>query len=187
MNYSKRRLHIVRQIVLLLAVLLVTACSNKASTFVPAAQDTDKGSIVYIYRPSSSTNFMMSPKVVIDGNEKFKIGSGDYRYVYLQSGKHALGLNPTDQYMTDAALDLVVEIDKSYYLRVKTSLKFEPDTMNTRKFWIEEVTEKQALKEIGDTEYSGSMQQSIAGQSEDAGTKQGFSVDKTQDPFAGKD
>ena len=186
MNYSKRRLHIVRQIVLLSAVLLVTACSNKASTFVPAPQDADKGSIIYIYRPSSSTNFMMSPKVVIDGNEKFKIGSGDYRYVYLQSGKHALGLNPTDQYMTDAALDLVVEIDKSYYLRVKTSLKFEPDTMNTRKFWIEEVTEKQALKEIGDTEYSGPVQQTVADQSEDAGTKEGFSVDKTQDPFAGK-
>ncbi len=186
MNYSKRRLHIVRQIVFMSAVLLVTACSNKASTFVPAPQDMGKGSVVYIYRPSSSTNFMMSPKVVIDGNEKFKIGSGDYRYVYLQSGKHALGLNPTDQYITDAALELAVEADKSYYLRVKTLLKFEPDTMNTRKFWMEQVAEKQALKEIGDTDYSGPVQQSITDPVKDTGNSEGFSIDKTQDPFAGK-
>ena len=187
MNCSKRRLHIVRQIVLLSAVLLVTACSNKASTFVPAAQDADRGSIVYIYRPSSSTNFMMSPKVVIDDNEKFKIGSGDYRYVYLQGGRHTLGLNPTDQYITDAALELNVETDKSYYLRVKTSLKFEPETMNTRKFWIELVTEKQALEEIGDTGYAGPIQQTMADPAEEAGTSDGFSVDKTRDPFSGKD
>jgi len=186
MSYSKRKLHTVRQIVLLSAVLLVTACSNKASTFVPAAQDAGRGSIVYIYRPSSSTNFMMSPKVVIDGNEKFSIGSGDYWYVYLQAGRHTLGLNPTDQYITDAALSLTVETNKSYYLRVKTSLQFEPDTMNTRRFWIEEVTEKQALEEIGDTEYAGPIQQSKVDPAEEAGTSEGFSVDKTQDPFAGK-
>ena len=186
MNYSKCRLHIVREIVFPSVVLLVTACSNKASTFVPAPQDADKGSTVYIYRPSSTTNFMMSPKVVIDGNEKFKIGSGDYRYVYLQGGRHTVGLNPTDQYITDAALELNIEAGKSYYLRVKTLLKFEPDTMNTRKFWIEQVTEKQALEEIGDTEYAGPIQQSIVGPAEDAGAGEGFSVDKTQDPFAGK-
>ena len=187
MNHSKRRLLIVRQIVLLSAVLLTTACSNKASTFVPAPQDADKDSIVYIYRPSSSTNFMMSPKVVIDGNEKFNIGSGDYRYVYLQPGRHTLGLNPTDQYMTDAALELTVETGGSYYLRVKTSLKFEPDSMNTRRFWFEQVTEKQALGEIGDTGYAGPIQQPVADPAEEAGTGDGFSVDKTRDPFSGKD
>jgi hypothetical protein len=167
-------------------VLLFTACSNKSSTFVPAPRDADKGAIVYIYRPSASTNFMMSPKVVIDGIENFRIGSGDYRYVYLEDGKHTLGLNPTDQYITDAALELNVETDNSYYLRVKTSLKFEPDSMNTRRFWLEQVAEKQALKEIGDTEYSGPVQQSITGQTEDAGSREGFSVDKTRDPFADK-
>jgi hypothetical protein len=187
MNYTKPGLHIVRQLVFLSAVLLVTACSNKASTFVPAPQDADKGSTIYIYRPSSSTNFMMSPKVVIDGNEKFKIGSGDYRYVYLQTGRHTLGLIPTDQYITDAALELAVETDKSYYLRVKTSLQFEPDTMNTRKFWIEQVTEKQALREIADTEYSGPvMQQTGADQTNASENSEGFTVDKTQDPFADK-
>jgi hypothetical protein len=186
MSYSKPGLPVFRQLALLSVVLLVTACSNKASTFVPAPQGADRGSTVYIYRPSSSTNFMMSPKVVIDGNEKFNISSGDYHYVYLQAGKHRLGLNPTDQYITDAALELAVETDKSYYLRVKTSLKFEPESMNTRKFWIEQVTEKQALEEIGDTEYAGPMQPSISGQTEEAGNEEGFSVDKTRDPFAGK-
>ena len=58
--------------------------------------------------------------------------------------------------------------------------------MNTRKFWIEQVTEQQALEEIGDTGYSGPMQQSGAGRTEEAGTEEGFSVDKTRDPFAGK-
>ena len=42
------------------------------------------------------------------------------------------------------------------------------------------------LKEIADTGYSGPMQQSRDGQTEDAGTRQGFSIDKTRDPFAGE-
>jgi len=168
-------------------MLLVTACSNQASsTFVPAPQDADKGSIVYIYRPSDTANFMMSPKVVIDGVERFSIENGDYRYVYLKTGKHTVGLNPTDQYLTDAVLELTVETDNRYFLRVQTLLKFEPDTMNTRKFWIEEVSETKALKEIADTGYSGPAQQSMDNKTEDAGSEQGFSVDKTRDPFTGK-
>jgi hypothetical protein len=187
MNNPKHGLPFVRQIVCLSAALLLAACSNQVTTFVPAAQDADRGSIVYIYRPSDPANFMMSPKVVIDDNEKFSIGNGDYRYVYLQAGKHTVGLNPTDQYVTDAALELNVETGTSYYLRVKTLLKFEPDTMNTRKFWIEQAAEKQALKEIADTEYSGPERHSADHAAEDAGTRQGFSIDKTRDPFAGED
>lgn len=184
MSNSKQKLHIVRPFVFLTAVLLVTACSNKSSTFAPAPRDAGKGSAVYIYRPSSTTNFMMSPKVVIDGNEKFSIGSGDYRYVYLQGGRHTVGLTPTDQYLTEAAIDLVVEADKSCYLRVKTSLQFEPDSMNTRRFWLEQVAEKQAIAEIADTGYAGPLQTPVAEPAEDTGSGQGFSVDKTRDPFA---
>jgi hypothetical protein len=178
---------LLQSITFLLTVLMFAGCSNNESTFVAAAQDADKGSVVYVYRPSSSTNFMMSPKVVIDGNEKFNIGSGDYAYVYLQSGKHTVGLNPTDQYITDAAVTIIVEAGKSYYLRVNTSLKFEPEKMNTRKFWIDVVAEQEALTEIGSTEYSGpKVQQSSAVQTDAHEDKAGFSVDKTQDPFAGK-
>ena len=176
-----------QRVMFLSVVLFMAACSNKESTFVAAPQNVEKGSIIYIYRPSSSTNFMMSPKVVIDDNEKFKIGSGDYRYVYLQSGEHTIGLNPTDQYITDAAFTINVEADKSYYLRVNTLLKFEPEKMNTRKFWIDVVAEKEALTEIGNTEYSGpKAQQSSADETQSIEVKEGFSVDKTQDPFSGK-
>ena len=178
---------LLQSITLLLAVLMIAACSNKASTFVAAPLDADQGSIVYIYRPSSSTNFMMSPKVVIDDSEKFNIGSGDYRYVYLPTGKHTVGLNSTDQYITDAAVTINVEAGQSYYLRVKTSLKFEADKMNTRKFWIDVVDEKEALAEIGSTDYSGPELQSSSGlEADEHEDKAGFSVDKTQDPFSGK-
>jgi len=170
----------------LFAALLITACSNKEATFVAAPQDVDKGSVVYIYRPSSATNFMMSPKVVVDDHQRFGISSGDYRYVHLTEGDHIIGLNPTDQYMTDAAVALTVEANKSYYLRVSTSLKFEPDKMNTRKFWIEEVTDDQALDEIAETEYSGPVGQAAAGQSDEPAANKGFTIDKTQDPFSGK-
>ncbi len=178
---------LLQRLVLLFAVLFMTACSNKESTFVAAPQDADKGSVVYIYRPSSTTNFMMSPKVVIDDNEKFKIGSGDYRYVYLQTGEHRLGLNPTDQYITDDAVTINVEAGESYYLRVNTSLKFEPEKMNTRKFWFDVVAEKEALTEIANTEYSGpEIGQSSSAEAEGHEVNEGFSVEKTQDPFSGK-
>ncbi len=177
----------IQRLVLLAAVLLLTACTNRVSSFVAAPQQADKGSVVYIYRPSSSANFMMSPKVVIDDSERFRIASGDYRYVYLQNGEHSIGLDPTDQYFTEAAIAVTIEADKNYYLRVSTSLKFETDSMNTRKFWIDVIEEQQALAEIGDTEYAGpKVQQSSTELTEEPDHEQGFSVDKTQDPFAGK-
>ena len=182
MNFTK----LLHKFIFIFVMLSISACSNKTSTFVAAPQDSDKGSVVYIYRPSSSTNFMMSPKVVIDGVETFGIGSGDYRYVYLQSGDHTVGLDPTDQYSTDAPVTLNVEDDRSYYLRVKTSLKFETEKMNTRRFWIDMVDEKEALSEIGDTDYAGPKQQSAAAGVDQQHESEAFSVDKTQDPFAGK-
>ena len=172
-----------------LLVLAAAACANREATFVAAPQDADKGSVVYVYRPSSSTNFIMSPAVVIDGNEQFKLASGDYRYIYLGSGSHTIGLNPTDQYLTDAAISINIEAGKSYYLRVNTSLKFEPEQMNTRRFWIDAVAESDALPEIARTDYSGPgpvLEQTPATQSGAVNTDEGFSVDKTQDPFAGK-
>ena len=175
--------HILKALLLSTALLLV-ACSAKQSVFIPAPQTDKQDAVVYVYRPSSSTNFMMSPKVVIDGNEKFKIASGDYRYVYLQPGSHSIGLNPTDQYQTREAIKLNTEAGKSSYLRVKTSLKFEADKMNTRTFWIEAVDEKTAQDEITDTDYAGPVAQQTT--AEPANEKQGFSVDKTQDPFADK-
>jgi hypothetical protein len=175
--------HVLKALLLSGALLLV-ACSAKESVFIPAPQTDEQDSVVYVYRPSSSTNFMMSPKVVLDGNEKFKISSGDYRYVYLQPGSHTIGLNPTDQYQTREGIELNTEAGKSYYLRVKTSLKFEADKMNTRTFWIETVDEKTAQDEISKTDYSGPLAQEATAQP--AADKEGFSVDKTQDPFADK-
>ncbi len=175
--------HVLKALLLSTALLLV-ACSTKESVFMPAPQTDKQDSVVYVYRPSSSTNFMMSPKVVIDGNEKFKIASGDYRYVYLQPGSHSIGLNPADQYQTREAIKLNTEAGKSYYLRVKTSLKFEPDKMNTRTFWIETADEKTAQDEISETDYAGPVAQETIAQP--AADKEGFTVDKTQDPFADK-
>ena len=170
---------------LLGAALLITACgANRASSFIPAPQDAENRSVVYLYRPSASANFMYSPEVTIDDEVRFKIGSGDYRYVYLTPGEYRVGLNPTDQYETDAAIPLRVEAGQSYYLRVKTSLKFETEKMNTRAFWIDEVDEASALGEIAGTEYAGPKPQQSSAEQQDP--EQGFSVDKTQDPFAGK-
>ena len=171
----------------LLAILLLGACASTTATFVAAPPQPEKGSVVYIYRPSSSSNFMYSPKVVIDGNEKFSIGNGDYRYVYLQAGDHSIGLNATGQYTTPSPTALRVEPGTSYYLRVSTRLKFEKDGMNTREFWIDTVDESAALNEIVKTDYAGpKTAQSQDAQTDQSGSEPGFSVDKTQDPFAGK-
>ena len=172
------------RIIVVMPVLLATACSHTTSSFVAAPEDADGGSVVYIYRPSSPSNFMFSPRLIIDDQERFKIGNGDYRYVYLQAGEHTLGLNATNQYSSGQAITLEVEPGQSHYIRINTSLTFEAEKMNTRKFWIEVVDESAALSEIDHTEYAGSAQQPPAVEQRQDGP--GFSVDKTQDPFAGK-
>ncbi len=175
------------KLVCLGAVSLMTACANQPSTFTAAPEQAELGSVVYIYRPASSSNFLYSPRVIVDDDEKFSIANGDYRYIYLPAGEHVISLNPTDQYTTGAATMLTVEADARYYLRVNTLLKFEPDSMNTRKFWIDVVDEDTAVGEIARTEYAGpESPQSAAVRSGADDNQQGFSVDKTRDPFAGK-
>lgn len=173
--------------VLLIAGLQLNGCSNNTKAFAPAPQNPDKGSVVYVYRPSSSSNFMYSPRIAVDDNEKFAIGNGDYRYMYLAEGKHTAVVNPTGQYQTKSPVEMNVEAGKSYYLRVNTRLEFEKEGMNTRLFWLEQVPEKQAQAEIAKTDYSGPVKTDTAKDaSSEPVNKEGFSVDKTQDPFAGK-
>jgi len=170
-----------RAVVLILAVSVLTACANNEATFAAVPADADGGSAVYIYRPHATSNFMMSPTVVIDGVETFKLGNGDYRYAYLQPGDHRIGLKPADQYATAAATEVKVEKGKSIYLRVGTLLRFEADGMNTRKFWLEIVDENNALPEIEKTGYAGAAQPPPAA-AESRGN--GFTIDKARDPFA---
>ena len=171
----------------LVVVLSIAACSGKQAVFVPAPQPSGDDSVVYIYRPSSTANFMMSPTVVVDKREKFRIGNGEYRYVYLPGGKHELGLSPADQYLTGPAVTLSVQANNSYYLRVRSSLKFEPDSMNTRRFWIERVSGQLAVDEIAAAEYSGPETQPMRGRFDDSAETEGFTIDKTRDPFSGAD
>jgi len=176
-----------RQTGSLLVAICIAACSGKQTVFVPAPQSVDDYSVVYIYRPSSTANFMMSPTVVVNANEQFRIGNGGYRYIYLPAGRHELGLNPTDQYTTGAAVTLSVQANNSYYLRVNTSLRFEPDSMNTRRFWIEQVSGQMAVDEIAAAEYSGPGSQTMLEQSDESVEIEGFTIDRTRDPFSDKD
>lgn len=172
---------------MLTAAILVAACSNRASTFVAAPEAGGNDAVVYLYRPAASANFMMSPRVVIDEQEKFAIANGDYRYVYLDHGDHVVSLAATDRYQAGAPLVLNVEAGNSYYLRVSTALKFEPDKMNTRRFWLDVVDEQQALIEIAGTDYAGLPRRpALSGQSAGPDETPEFSVDRTRDPFAGK-
>ena len=170
----------------LTAAILIAACSNRASTFVPAPEAGGDDAVVYLYLPAASANFMLSPRVAIDDQEKFAIANGDYRYVYLDHGEHVVSLSATDRYQAGAPLALNVEAGRSYYLRVSTSLKFEPEKMNTRRFWLDVVDEKQALSEIAGTDYAGLPRKASSGWSDGPDEPLEFSVDKTRDPFAGK-
>jgi hypothetical protein len=58
--------------------------------------------------------------------------------------------------------------------------------MNMRSFWFEQVEEKLALAEISATVYSGPKRPEEKTPEQREPTTEGFTIDKTQDPFAGK-
>ena len=106
---------------------------------------------------------------------------------YTPEGCYIIELSNTDDDRDASIARARVEAGASYYLRVNTALKFEKDGMNTRKFWIDTVDEKTALNEIVKTEDAGPQSaQPQSAQPDQSGSETGFSVDKTQDPFAGK-
>ena len=171
-------------------VISISSCSKKPSNFVEAKPENKTDSVLYIYRPHSMSNIMISPDVLIDGEKKVEIKNKSYFYMLIPQAKHSVKLGLTERFTGVQQLELNVEQGETVYLRVNTSLKFEMNKPYSRSFSIESVDKEQALDEIKKTRYADKkietpeLDQASKAKSHDEEKKSGFSTSKTNNPFS---
>lgn len=181
--------------VLLLAMTALVACTNKKTVFIPAESSIEKGSVVYVYRPSKTTNVMQIPKVSITGAIQFAIASDEYKMLYLKPGKHAVRLHEIKGNTAAVDHELMVHKGQVHYLRVDAEMKFEVGQgyqPYQRSFGLTEVSSELAkveiagVKDMDGRKVKRGQKVKQAGSSTDEVVEEEeatFSVDRTLNPF----
>lgn len=144
----KKTVNTLTTLSLLLSAILISACSTKTSNFKLTDTVSGKKSIVYIYRPASASNILISPELLINDEKKFEIKSNSYTFINLPPDEHTFKLDLTNRYIGNKEITLKTQAQQYYFLRVNTSLKFEQNKPYTRSFDIEEVSREIAVTEI---------------------------------------
>jgi hypothetical protein len=176
--------------VLALCGLLLPACSTTSSvaTFVPVAAETDQA-VVYIYRPTEMANALYSPGLNINGEFKLYTKNGVNSRLSLTPGETTFEFQAEKKYSSLEPLSLTLESNTSYFIRVSTSLKVKNSTAYepyARSFKLTKVDEQQAVKEISECciDNNKNLSETTEIKSNDKSNSEGFSVDKTQNPFS---
>jgi hypothetical protein len=171
------------------SILLCAACSTNSgtATFKPATAKADQA-VIYIYRPSVMSNALYSPGINVDGEFKLYAKSGINSQLMLKPGEHTFEFQADKRYADLSRITLSLEAGSTTYLRVDTSLKIE-DSVGyepyARSFVLTHAAEETAIKEIA--ECCTAKPEQLEEKNKTATVDEsgdGFSVDKTQNPFS---
>ncbi len=177
-------------VISLLCWFFLTACSttNEIKTFTPSAAEPDEA-IVYIYRPSEMANALYSPSLSINDEFKLYAKNSVSSRLSLAPGEYRFEFQPEKKYSDLTPLTLHLDAGTLYFVRVSSSLNINKMTTYepyVRSFKLILMNEQQAIKEIA--ECCTSSNKKTADETKTDPTKNntgdGFSVDKTQNPFS---
>lgn len=176
------------KIYLIICLLILSACTTTKTTnvFIPKLADPDQV-IIYIYRPSNMSNAMYSPDLYINSEFKQPIKNGKNMRLTLAPGEYKFEIDPDKNYAGLTTLSMNLNAGKIYYIRVDTSLKVKSVTNYEpyqRSFNMIKVDEKLALKQIAECCMTKNKKTINKTNSVEKQTGDGFSVDKTQNPFS---
>jgi len=169
---------------------LLSACSatKNVAPFIPPAASTGEAT-VYVYRPDAMANAMYSPGLTVDGEFKLYIKNGVNSRLMLPPGEHVFEIQDDRNYSELKSLSLIFKAGSLYFIRVNTTLKINNDTSYqpyVRNFQLIPTDESQAVREITAccmASSKGAVKTKKATPDEKE-TTDGFSVDKTQNPFS---
>ncbi len=158
------------------------------AVFTPAIAKPDKA-VVYIYRPSVMSNALYSPGINIDGELKLYAKNGINSRLVLAPGEHKFEFQADKDFTDLSPVTLSLDAGSIAYIRVSTSLKIDNAIgykPYLRSFALNAVDEVTAVKEIAEccTEKAGGSKENSQTSHNEKETGDGFSVDKTQNPFS---
>lgn len=170
--------------------LLIAACStsNNTTTFTPKTLNGGQTAI-YIYRPSVMANALYSPDLLVNDEFKLSVKNGKKYRVILPAGETLFELDEDSSQSRLTRLLLNLKPEMTYYLRVTTTLKinsaasYEP---YQRSYTLENITANKAKIEIAECCITNNKKTPIESEEESKTlqTDDGFSINKTQNPFS---
>lgn len=171
-------------------MLLCAACStnSRTATFTPVTAKPDQA-VIYIYRPSVMSNALYSPGIKVDGEFKLYAKNGTSSQLSLTPGEHIFEFQADKNYTGLLPVALSLEAGSIAYLRVSTSLKIEKSIgyePYARSFVLTPVDEVTAVREITEccVDKPEKSEESNETNHLEENDSDGFSVDKTQNPFS---
>ena len=134
-------------------------------------------------------NAIHSPALMIDGEFKLYVKNSTNTRLSLQPGDHKFEFQPEKKYSALTPVSINLDAGKIYYIRVDTSLKLNSDQdyqPYERSFSLIRAEETQATKEIASCCLTNDKKSQAKKTTtpENKQTDEGFSVDKTQNPFS---
>ena len=127
----------------------LSSCVSQTPQFIVPDPVSGQGAIVYIYRPDSIANILVSTAVLVNGDKKFDINNNTYMSITLPAGKHVISLDLEKRYEGLHLVEIDLADSQIYFLRVDTKMKFQMNARYLRRFDITNVTGELALTEIG--------------------------------------
>ena len=181
-----------RQLVLLSSVILLflMGCTSKHTVFDVIQPSSEKGSIVYVYRPSAMANAMISPALLFNGELVTTLEDNSYLYRHVTPGLHVLNLDLGERYTGIKKIVLNVRPNEVYFIRMTSELRFEMNKPYTRTFNLESVDSSTALNELASMSVKDKSKSSIKGGEVEVGVSSEniedaqFSIENTRNPFS---
>ena len=172
-------------------LLVLTACSGNPTTavFAPAEVAADRSG-VYVYRPARMDNAMYSPELYINDAFSLKIGNGRQVYFSLPAGETVFEIKSEYATAGGGRLRLDLRPGQIRYIRVDTALTLSTNPAYEpyqRSFSLLAIAPEQAAGEIAlCCSYENKSAKTGSGPPETGPVpeQQGFSTDKTQNPFS---
>ena len=157
-----------------------------------------EAAIVYVYRPASLSNVLLSPPLKVDGEPVFDVKNDSFSQLKLAQGRHLFELALAERYSGTRQLQLDLESGQIYYLRISTQLTFQKNKPYIRRFDINLVSAETAQAELGPLKIDQkktnqnrlldnkqAKTEAEAGKSDaDLPEEDEFSISKTRNPFS---
>ena len=180
-----------RQVVLFSSVIFhfLVACAPKHVVFEAMQPSSEKGSIVYVYRPSAMANAMVSPTLLHNGEVVSELKNGTYLYRHVISGRHIFSLKLGERYKGNKRTVLDVKPNEVYFIRATSELHFEMNKPYTRSFNLELVDSSIALHELASISDERKALSSNENEVQREATSKGgedalFSIENSRNPFS---
>jgi hypothetical protein len=142
-----------KHVYLIAVMLVISACSATGLVYKNIDAPSDGKSALYIYRPPVFQNSVISPGIILDGQELLLMKNGGYTYIQIEEGQHTLNVLLSEKYKGNSEIIFSTKANAKTFIKLKTYNHSVDNNTFKRVFQLEETSENEAIVEISKCVY----------------------------------